>query len=127
MRLVFATNRDLRAMVAAGQFREDLFYRIHVLSVTLQSLRERKEDIPLLVRAFIDKYNKRLGRAVREATPAALETLAAYHWPGNIRELENVIERTVLFCESDVIDAESLPDEMPLVTIAWEAMSEVPT
>ncbi len=112
VRVVAATNRDLQSEIAAGRFREDLYYRLNVVPVTLPALRERKDDIPLLVRAFIDKYNKRLGRAVREATPSALEALAAYHWPGNIRELENVIERTVLFCESDVIDAEDLPDEM---------------
>jgi len=112
VRVVAATNRDLAHEIAAGNFREDLFYRLNVVPVALPALRERHEDIPFLVQAFIEKYNKRLNKSVRGLTPEALTCLAAYHWPGNIRELENVIERTVLFSEGDAIDVRDLPEDL---------------
>ncbi len=112
VRLIAATNRDLQAEVAAGAFREDLYYRLNVVPIRLPPLRERAEDIPLLAGHILDKYARKLDRPVTGITPAALRRLQGYHWPGNIRELENVLERTLLFCESDRIEAEDLPDEI---------------
>ncbi|MBI3180258.1 MAG: sigma-54-dependent Fis family transcriptional regulator [Deltaproteobacteria bacterium] len=110
VRLIAATNRDLAKEIEAGAFREDLYYRLNVVPINLPPLRERVEDVPLLVETFIAKYNKKLGKKVQGATPAALARLAAYAWPGNIRELENVIERTLLFSEGERIDAGDLPE-----------------
>ena len=103
VRLVAATNRDLRAEVRAGTFREDLYYRLHVVPVRLPPLRERREDIPLLVQHFIETESARLGREVRPIDQAALEALCAYDWPGNVRELRNVIERAIVMSRGGVI------------------------
>jgi len=102
----------LQQAVAEGQFREDLFYRLNVVPLQLPPLRERKEDIPGLVEHFRQKYNARLGRTVEQFTPEALAVLAQHQWPGNIRELENIVERTLLFAESTVIDAADLPADL---------------
>jgi two-component system, NtrC family, response regulator AtoC len=112
VRLVTATNRDLAAKVQAGNFREDLFYRLNVVPVRLPPLRERTDDIPLLVRNILLRYAVRLGREVDGLSESAMGVLLGYAWPGNIRELENVLERTVLFCEGPVIQAHELPPEM---------------
>jgi two-component system response regulator AtoC len=112
VRLIAATNKDLEKAIAAGEFREDLYYRLNVVPIALPPLRERTGDIPALVEHFVAKFNERLGRHVEELTPAALDTLAAYPWPGNIRELENIIERTVLFADAPTIDASDLPPEI---------------
>ncbi|MCB9645633.1 MAG: sigma-54-dependent Fis family transcriptional regulator [Deltaproteobacteria bacterium] len=109
VRLVAATNQDLAAEVKAGRFREDLFYRLNVVPIVLPPLRERREDIPLLVEHFRTKYNDRLGKKVERVDADAIRLLCAYAWPGNIRELENVMERAVLFAE----EAEVTPDELP--------------
>jgi len=109
VRLVAATSRDLTKEIAAGRFREDLFYRLNVVPVFLPPLRERREDIPLLVEHFRQKYNARLKKSVERVEDDALTALAAYTWPGNIRELENVLERTILFAEGPVIRAADLP------------------
>jgi DNA-binding NtrC family response regulator len=109
VRLVAATSRDLTKEIAAGRFREDLFYRLNVVPVFLPPLRERREDIPLLVEHFRQKYNARLKKSVERVEDDALSALAAYTWPGNIRELENVLERTILFAEGPVIRAADLP------------------
>jgi len=112
VRLITATNRDLKAAVEAGEFREDLFYRLNVVSIKLPPLRERKEDIPLLVSHFIDKYKKEVkGRAI-DISEKALEALEAYHWPGNVRELENCILRAMLLSKSNRIELEDLPLEI---------------
>jgi two-component system response regulator AtoC len=108
VRLITATNKDLPEMIKAGTFREDLFYRLNVITVILPPLRERKEDIPELARYFLKKYSKKLSKTVKDFTGEALDLLAGYNWPGNVRELENVIERAVILCESDRIDAEDL-------------------
>jgi two-component system response regulator PilR (NtrC family) len=96
VRIVAATNVDLRHMMEEGRFREDLFYRLHVITVQLPSLRERKEDIPLLVQHFLEKYGEENNRRDIEVSPDALDLLMDYDWPGNVRELENVIERAVV-------------------------------
>ncbi len=112
VRLVTATNRDLAAEIATGGFREDLFYRLNVVPIHLPPLRERREDIPLLVDHFVAKFNDRLKKQISGITPDAVGRLASYNWPGNIRELENLIERTMLFCEAPVIDVNNLPQEL---------------
>ena len=109
VRLVAATSRDLTKEIAAGRFREDLYYRLNVVPINLPPLRERREDIPLLVEHFREKYNARLKKNATRVEPDALACLAAYSWPGNIRELENVLERTILFAEGPVIRAQDLP------------------
>ncbi len=112
VRLVAATNRDLKKLIAAGNFREDLFYRLNVVPIRLPGLRERTLDIPLLVEHFLTKFNERLKKHVTGAEDDALDVLKAYPWPGNIRELENVVERAVLFCDVQKLRAQDLPPEV---------------
>jgi transcriptional regulator with GAF, ATPase, and Fis domain len=108
LRVIAATNRDLRAMVAEGRFQEDLFYRLSVIPIELPPLRERREDIPLLVEHFVRKHSQRVGRRIDDVSASALERLSGYHWPGNVRELENAIERAVVLTAGAVIDAASI-------------------
>jgi DNA-binding NtrC family response regulator len=112
VRLVTATNRDLQKEVASGAFREDLYYRLNVVPVHLPPLRERTVDIALLVDHFIARFNERLKKQIISVEPEALARLMAHPWPGNIRELENVLERTILFCEGATIRAGDLPPEI---------------
>jgi DNA-binding NtrC family response regulator len=112
VRLVAATNRDLKKLIAAGTFREDLFYRLNVVPIRLPALRERTTDIPLLVEHFLTKFNDRLKKHVAGVEPEALDVLQAYPWPGNIRELENVIERAVLFCDAQRLRHQDLPHDV---------------
>jgi nitrogen regulation protein NR(I) len=112
VRLVAATNRDLKKEIASGAFREDLFYRLNVVPIALPALRERKSDIILLVSYFIHKFNQRLKKAIDGIEPEALDRLTFYGWPGNIRELENVIERAVLFADGSKIRHDDLPEEL---------------
>ena len=112
VRLVAATNRDLKKLIAAGGFREDLFYRLNVVSLRLPALRERSTDIPLLVDHFLAKFNERLKKSVAGVEPPAMDILCNYSWPGNIRELENVMERAVLFCDGPNLRVEDLPGEL---------------
>jgi len=109
VRVLSATHRDIKAEVAAGRFREDLFYRLHVVPCTVPALRERKDDIPRLVTHFIAKLAPRTNPAVGRVTDSALARLGAYGWPGNVRELENVIEQALVFAEGDAIDVGALP------------------
>ena len=101
VRVIAATNRDLQGAITASTFRSDLFYRLNVFPITLPPLRERKEDIPALVSYFVDRYAKRAGRKIRGIRKSALDSLQSYSWPGNIRELQNVIERSLIVCETD--------------------------
>jgi DNA-binding NtrC family response regulator len=117
VRLVAATSRDLGKEIAAGRFREDLFYRLNVVPIHLPPLRDRREDIPLLVEHFRAKYNARLGKKVERIDDDALLALSAYSWPGNIRELENVLERTILFSEGPVMRAADLPQSLRIATL----------
>jgi len=112
VRLIAATNRDLKALIADGRFREDLYYRLAVVPIALPPLRDRKEDIPLLVRHFVEKYNQRLGKRVEGVDADAVALLQSYPWPGNIRELENLMERSVLFADGPIIHAGALPDSL---------------
>jgi transcriptional regulator with GAF, ATPase, and Fis domain len=101
VRVIAATNRDLQGAITAGTFRSDLFYRLNVFPIALPPLRERKEDIPPLVSYFVDRYAKRAGRKIRGIRKSALDLLESYSWPGNIRELQNIIERSLIVCETD--------------------------
>jgi DNA-binding NtrC family response regulator len=112
VRLVTATNRDLLQEIGAGTFREDLFYRLNVVPIHIPPLRERREDIPLLVDHFIAKFNERLRKQIESIAEDAVSRLVAHPWPGNIRELENLMERTVLFCEGPQIKVSDLPPEI---------------
>jgi len=110
VRLVAATNRDLQALVRQGRFREDLFYRLNVVSIHLPPLRERREDIPALARHFLQKYGEANGKAIGGIAPETMARLEAYSWPGNVRELENAIERAVAVSSHPIL----LPDDLPL-------------
>jgi formate hydrogenlyase transcriptional activator len=116
VRVIAATNRDLQAAISAGSFRSDLFYRLHVFPLDIPSLRERREDIPLLVEYFVDRYARKVGKDIRRVNKKTLQLLQSYPWPGNIRELQNVIERSVILCETEIfsIDESWLPQQPPL-------------
>jgi two-component system NtrC family response regulator len=112
IRIVAATNKNLQESVAKGEFREDLFYRLNVVSIFMPPLRERREDIPLLAAHFLEKYNKENQMEITGFTSAAMDYLSAYEWPGNVRQLENVVERCTVLARADVIDADDLPPEI---------------
>jgi len=109
LRLIVATNKDLEEAIAAGQFREDLYYRLNVFTIFMPALRERKPDILLLAEHFVAKFESEHGKLIKRISTPAIDMLTSYHWPGNVRELENVIERAVLICESNVIHGHHLP------------------
>ena len=112
IQVIAASNRDLKAMIAEGKFREDLYYRLKVLDLHLPPLRERREDIPALVGFFVRHLAPRMGKQVHDVSPRALAALKAYYWPGNIRELRNAIERALLFCDGDTLELQHLPPEV---------------
>jgi DNA-binding NtrC family response regulator len=112
VRVVAATNVDLRRAVEEGRFREDLYYRLNVIAIQLPPLRQRKEDVPALVQHFVDKYTQENGKAVEGVTPEAMQVLMDYDWPGNVRELENVIERGVVLATGPMIGKELVPDQV---------------
>jgi len=112
VRIIAATNVDLRKSVADGKFREDLFYRLNVIPVQLPTLRDRKEDIPLLVQHFLEKYGEESRKSGWFVTPEAMDLLMAYDWPGNVRELENVIERAVVLAPSREIGLDLIPEQV---------------
>ncbi len=113
VRIIAATNKNLEEAMERGEFRQDLFYRLNVIPITVPPLRERREDIQYLVSHFIEKFNKIYGKNIREITPKAMAILKNYDYPGNIRELENLIERIVVLNRVDVIDLENLPSIVP--------------
>jgi transcriptional regulator with PAS, ATPase and Fis domain len=121
IRVIAATNRDLEAAIKQGAFRQDLYYRINVVTLTLPPLRERQSDIPLLASYFISRYAAKCKRQVRGLSPAARAALSAYDWPGNVRELENAIELAVVLGSDELIQPEDLPETV------WEAASSTPT
>jgi two-component system response regulator PilR (NtrC family) len=112
VRIITATNKDLEKAIAAGEFREDLFYRLSVIPIHLPALRERREDIPLLVRSFLERFRKTMEKPVEGVTPEAMALLEAYEWPGNVRELENTIERSVALETGNMISAAVLPEKI---------------
>ena len=112
VQVLAASNRNLTILINQGAFREDLYYRLKVVDLHLPPLRERKEDIPELVGFFIRQNNPRMGININDVTPKAMEALIKHHWPGNIRELRNIIERAMLFCDDASIDICHLPSEI---------------
>ncbi|MFC1936644.1 sigma-54-dependent transcriptional regulator [Chloroflexota bacterium] len=112
VQILAASNRTLSALIQKGEFREDLFYRLKVVDLHLSPLRDRKNDIPALVGFFINQNNPRMGLNIQDVTPLAFEKLISHNWPGNIRELKNVIERAMLFCDGAAIDVDHLPSEL---------------
>lgn len=126
VRVIAATNRDLAESIREGTFREDLFYRINVIPITLPPLRHRREDIPLLVEHFIEKFCLRMGVPRKRISADAVRAIEKYHWPGNVRELENVVERMIALEASDVLTTKSLPEHMLLGGRVPDAMYELP-
>jgi transcriptional regulator with GAF, ATPase, and Fis domain len=123
VRVISATNRDLGQLVAKGEFREDLYYRLNVISIALPPLRERKGDIPLLVQHYIAKYAASGGKEIGGIAPEAMQLLEEYRWPGNVRELQNVIERAVVLAERELLRPEDLPEH---IRIRSEAAASAP-
>ena len=125
VRIIAATNRDLLKAVQAKTFREDLYYRLSVFPIHLPPLRDRADDIPLLVRFLIDKYSARMGKRVEKVSQETMQRLVAYHWPGNIRELENVLERAVILVTGPTLEIDgdllattmSPPETAPLLSL----------
>ncbi|GAB61133.1 two-component response regulator [Candidatus Jettenia caeni] len=109
VRFIAATNRHLEREVSEGRFREDLFYRLNVITINLPPLRERRDDIPILSNFFVIKYTKKYKKEIKGFTPEAMDALCAYHWPGNVRELENVIERAIVLCKKNTLSVDHLP------------------
>ena len=112
VRLVAATNKDLERAIAAGTFREDLYYRLNVFTIFIPALRERKSDLLLLVDHFLEKFAREHARSIKRISTPAIDMLASYHWPGNVRELENTLERAVLMCDGEVIHGHHLPPSL---------------
>jgi transcriptional regulator with GAF, ATPase, and Fis domain len=117
VRVIAATNRDLKAAIANGTFRSDLFYRLNVFPLETPPLRERTEDIPVLVEYFIDRYASKAGKKIRSVNKKTLDLLRSYPWPGNIRELQNLIERSVIVCETETLSVDE----------RWLSRASVPT
>src|SRR5262249_60091552 len=113
VRVITATNRDLEKAVAAGTFRQDLFYRIHVFPLVITPLRERRDDIPLLAHHFLVKHRDKVGKRVDGFTPAAMAQLMSYGWPGNVRELENKVHHALVLAQSDQIQPEEVQLALP--------------
>ncbi|MBI4964909.1 MAG: sigma-54-dependent Fis family transcriptional regulator [Desulfomonile tiedjei] len=112
VRIIAATNKDLREEVDAGRFRADLFFRLNVVAINVPPLRERRQDIPVLVAHFLNKFGERLGRSIRDVDPDVMSALYSYSWPGNVRELENVIERGLVLSRSSTLTPDDLPPEI---------------
>jgi len=128
VRVIAATNKNLHKLIEEGKFREDLYYRLNVIPIELPSLRERKVDIPLLVSHFINKYNSINKKGIKGIRPEAMEMLERYIWRGNVRELENVIERAVTLETNDNIQADSLSDEIRNYRVEHlKTISEIPS
>ena len=126
VRLIAASNRDLTKAVADGTLREDLFYRLNVIPIHLPALRDRRDDIPLLVTHFVEKISKEMGKPVRAVAPETLAVLEQYHWPGNIRELENVIERAIVLGSGEILEPSALPPDLRRPRGAQDVPIEIP-
>jgi DNA-binding NtrC family response regulator len=114
VRVIAATNKDLDKAIAAGEFREDLFYRLSVIPIQLPPLRERRDDIPLLARAFLERFRKSMEKSMQGISPEAMSLLESYDWPGNVRELENTMERSVALETGKMISVNVLPEKVRL-------------
>ena len=112
VRIIAATNRDLKAEVASGRFREDLYYRLKVVPLRLPPLRARKDDLPLLIDHFLEKFRESTGKEIRKVSSRAMEILLKYDYPGNVRELENIIEHAFVCCQGETISPEDLPQDV---------------
>ncbi len=112
MRVVAATNSRLAELVSQGKFRDDLYFRLAVVRLTLPSLRERREDVPLLVEHFVERFNAKRGKKIAGVTPAVMEKLMRHDFPGNVRELENIIEYGFVLCHEELIDVNHLPEDL---------------
>jgi formate hydrogenlyase transcriptional activator len=125
VRIVATTNRDLEEEVKKGRFRQDLYYRLNVFPITVPPLRQRKEDIPLMVQAFIERYSRKLGKQITSIPKEAMKALQDYPWPGNVRELESIIERAVILCSGPVLQlADKLAISHPLLSSAVKTLEE---
>jgi DNA-binding NtrC family response regulator len=122
IRIIAATNKDLEKMIKEETFRDDLYYRLNIVPITLPGLKERQEDIPMLAMHFLNKYAEEMGKSIKGFTPAAMEKLVRYAWPGNVRELENIIERTIVMSEGEMVQ----PEHLPLPSEKADAEIEVP-
>jgi transcriptional regulator with PAS, ATPase and Fis domain len=126
VRIIAATNVDLKQLVREGKFRDDLFYRLNVICIDLPPLRQRPQDIPLLVEHFLKKFSQENDRTLRQIAPEALHPLLDYAWPGNVRELENVVERAVVLSTGPLIGIDLLPDELTGRKASFEALEPRP-
>ncbi|KJU87218.1 sigma-54-dependent transcriptional response regulator [Candidatus Magnetobacterium bavaricum] len=126
VRIIAATNKDLEREIEKTTFRDDLYYRLKVVTIRLPSLSQRKDDIPQLIQHFLDKYNKEFGREIRGVDRSAIRMLTDYHWPGNIRQLGSVIERAVLMADADVINPDDIKDELSLPATGSAFKIEIP-
>jgi transcriptional regulator with PAS, ATPase and Fis domain len=126
VRVVAATNRNMQAAIAEGKFREDLFYRLNVFPIEVPPLRERKEDISLLVEYFVERYAGMVGKSITAINKKSMDILRSYAWPGNIRELQNVIERSVIICDSETlsVDESWLERPAPVVDSSNQPLAE---
>ena len=127
VRIIAATNKDLKKAVERGEFREDLFYRLNVVAFSLPKLSERKDDVPLLTAHFIQKFNRAFGKKIRRISSQALSILMNYNFPGNVRELENIIQRAAALAEGEVIETEDLPSDLQKLEFSTMEGDEVPT
>ena len=112
VRLIAATNKDMEAALADGTFREDLYYRLNVFTIFVPPLRDRKADLLLLADHFLEKFSREHGKSIKRISTPAIDMLVSYHWPGNVREMENALERAVLMCEGQVVHAHHLPPSL---------------
>jgi len=126
VRIVAATHQDLRSLINVGRFREDLYYRLNVIPIDVPPLRERRDDIPLLAQHFLDLANLDKGKRVKGISPSALELLASYDWPGNVREMENLIERLVILGGEGEILADELPRQFHTPTVPAPSAPQLP-
>jgi DNA-binding NtrC family response regulator len=121
VRMICATNRDLKLLTQQGLFREDLFYRLAVVPISVPALRDRRSDIPLLIEHFLDKFSGDTGKRVKEASPEARALLMKYDWPGNVRELGNAVQYGMIKCHGDTLDVRHLPAEITVGTLETAA------
>jgi DNA-binding NtrC family response regulator len=125
VRIIAATNADLLQRVKEGRFREDLYYRLNVIEITMPPLRERRDDIPLLITHYLAEFSKESGKNIKDVDYEAMQALMAYDWPGNIRELRNSIERAVVLAEGEALTIHDLPDKLRTLDVEGVATSSL--